>query len=390
MKHKKDILKGLWNLGKKEIKNLEYDFGGIKLYKAGIGKREEKDFYLFSRDLILSSLMLNNNRLLKNVLKFCIKLQGKKKDAITGEEPGKIAHEFPEVIKNRFSTKYNAADTTSLFLIGLWEYYLKTKDKEFIKKSRNSIETGISYILTHLDKNRIFWESPSFCGAKKFALNSTYWKDHSPARPNITNTVYPIAYSLLQSQVIKSLRCALKLSQICKIKYKPKELGKISKKCLNALNKYFWDEETGSFIIAIDKQGKISLMSSDSLHMLYYLEKKDISKERIKKIFKKAEILETEYGYRTAPSNSNKNSHTQFGMIWPWEQYFIGVGALKFGDKNVFEKSFNVIKVLEKNKTFPEFFSFNKKIELKGKKTQLWTIAYVKGMLDLIESNNRK
>ncbi len=49
-----------------------------------------------------------------------LKHQGQKYDPITGEEPGKIHHEFPGVmVSPPFLSTYDACDTTALYLIGL-------------------------------------------------------------------------------------------------------------------------------------------------------------------------------------------------------------------------------------------------------------------------------
>jgi len=291
-----------------------------------------------------------------------------KKNPYDGEEPGKIFHECPGVKLNGLSTLYAACDTTALFLIGHEIYRKLTGDNEFADTNETQIKAAKNYILSHLNKNNVFTENPAFCGSKKFALKRTYWKDSElEHRPN-GEPDYPIVYSLAHAQNTAGLRCAAKLLGSQKLNEK-------AEKMKNALN-MLYDKSTGCFYMAVDESGPVHGISSDSLHMLAYLSRGDISKNRLEAISKSSELLETPAGYRTLDSKTAESAKDSYHTktVWPFEQAIINIGAKKFGLKHAEEVSSRITKYLADSDA--EIFVLNReKITPGGCSTQLWTLA---------------
>ena len=180
--------------------------GNLKLYKAGLPGFPRN----FTRDSIISAILLQNAQMLRDQLIFCARKQGKKKNPHTGEEPGKIFHEYPGVEIRKQSTLYNACDTTALFIIGHKIYYDLTKDTSLIKSQKGNILMAVNYIINHL-KEGLFFEDPKFSGAKKFALRVTYWKDSVLLGRRGGNPSYPASFFLAHIQNMHALRCAEKI-----------------------------------------------------------------------------------------------------------------------------------------------------------------------------------
>src|SRR3989344_7665417 len=158
-----------------ELKKLKNIFEGIEVYNAGIPKFPRN----FTRDGIISAILMNDAKMLKNQLRFCALNQGSKKNPITGEELGKIFHEYPGVIfekRENLSTQFNACDAAALFIIGHKKYLELTNDKTLFENQKENIQKAAEYIEKHLQKG-LFIENPKFANAKKFALKVTYWKD---------------------------------------------------------------------------------------------------------------------------------------------------------------------------------------------------------------------
>ena len=340
---------------------LKTKYDGIGLYQAGLPDFPRN----FTRDSIISAIIMRDSLMLKNQLLFSAKKQGTKKDSFTGEEPGKIFHEYPGVILNRLNTEYNACDTTALFLIAHSAYQKLNNDKSLAENQKENIIHAVDYILSHLNKNYLFYEDPKFCGANKFALKVTYWKDSEILGRKNGQPEYPVVYTLAHIQNLAAIRVSSKLLH-------SKKLFKISQKMKMAIQRLY-DKDLKLFYIAIDKKGPIKGINSDLLHALFYLENGDIENNQIEGIERSSIELETSIGFRTlSPRFKMKDTyHSQ--TVWPFEQAIIHIGAKKFGLEKIQKISSSIIKFLD---TEPEYFTTkNNKPKKAGCDPQLWTIA---------------
>ena len=348
---------------KNSLEELRINDSKILLYKAGLPNYPRN----FTRDSIISAILMQNPEMLKQQLLFCAERQGKKKNPYSGEEPGKIFHEYPPVKKRKLSTEYNACDTTALFLIGHEIYQRLIGNKKFKEIYRKNISQAVNYIKTHLRKHA-FIEDPKFCGNNKFALKVTYWKDSELYGRKNGEPVYPVVYSLAHIQNMRALRSAAFLLN-------DKTLEKESNKMRDYFNKNLIDKKTKMLYLAIDVKGPINAINSDMLHVFFYLEKKDVRRGYVKCIVKNSTILETKKGYMTICKECTLNIKDKYhaNTVWPFEQALINIGAKKFNLSHVAEVSSRITKYLNTN---PEIFKINgDKIEKWGDNLQLWTIA---------------
>lgn len=345
-----------------KLNSLRKKIDGFDLYVAGLPSFAKN----FSRDSIISAILMKNIKMLKDQLCFCSLKQGKEKNPLTGEEPGKIFHEYPGFRLRGLSTEFNACDTTALFLIGHYYYQRWTEDEELILEQKENIKKAVSYILSHL-KNFLFIENPKFSEGRSFALKVTYWKDSWLVGRKDNEPIYPVVYTLVHIQNMRALKFA---ARILKSDY----LSRISKKMSKALQKLY-NKKTGSFYIAIDRKGSIEGVNSDMLHSLFYLDISDLKNKQLKGILSSSKILETEIGYRVLEPrlDSEMVGEHYSNQICPFEQAIINIGAKKFGLKRVQEVSSRIIDVLH---TEPEMFVIkDKEIQRVGPDPQLWTIA---------------
>jgi len=346
-----------------ELEKLRVKKENLILYNAGLPSFPK----VFIRDSIVSALLMRDVGMLRDVLLFSLKSQGKKNDKHSGEEPGKIAHEVPPTEIKGLSTKYNACDTTALFLIGSKEYVKKTRDWGFVMQYAGELRDAADYILSHLRKG-LFYDDPSFSGGERFALKVTYWKDSEVVLRKGGHPIYPVCYSLAHIQNMAGLRAAAFL-------LKDDGLMKKAEEMKSHLSDLF-DKDVG-FVIAKDKKGPIKVISSDTLHALFYLGKEDLTKNDLKTIVKVSRVLESSLGYMALDPHKidlcKNNSHC--AALWPYEQALIHEGARKFGLNNIKKVSERIKRSLRGN---PEFFSTDKKgskFKDSGNDLQLWTIA---------------
>ena len=343
------------------MKRLKIKHKNIRLYKAGLPHFPRN----FARDGIISAILMKDSKALKHQLSFCASKQGNKKNPYTGEEVGKIFHEFPGIEINGKSTEFSACDTTALYLIGHEIYQKLTKNKKLAIRQHKHIEKACEYLLSHLKEN-LFAEDPKLSGAKNFALKVTYWKDSEILGRKNGKPIYPVVYTLAHIQNMRGLKSGAKLLSSEKLKRR-------AEKMVRALQKLYYPK-LKCYCVAIDAQGPIHGASSDLLHALFYLSPGDISDEQLKSIICSSKELETEIGYRTLSPKVAGKVRDQYhaNTVWPFEQAMIYEGARKFGLADIQKVCLRIVSHLD---TAPEKFALGKKIKKSGCDPQFWTIA---------------
>ena len=360
-----------------KAEKLKVQHDGLVLFNAGLPHFPRN----FSRDSIISAVLSGDDKALHDQLIFSARRQGTRNNSCTGQEPGKIHHEYDFkkqggwILKGRGrrTTEYNACDTTALYLIGHWVYHNLTNDTSLAKAQEKNIREGIGYIHRHVNDG-LFRESPAFSGAKKYALNVTFWKDSAIHDRKKGEPVYPVVYTLANIQNMYALRKTADLVKAAGLNLDKQILEDLATSMSKGLEKLF-DYELGTFYIAVDAHGPIRGVSSDSLHALYYLEPGDLQEDQLERIVRASAELETPAGYRTlSPKLADKlEDKYHVNTIWPFEQAIIHTGAGKFGLQHVQEVSKRVVPYLNTN---PEIFELDgTEVKKGGCDPQLWTIA---------------
>lgn len=336
---------------------------GLPCYSAGMPGYHRN----FSRDALISGLISNNLDIIVNQLKFSALKQGVKRNSSSGEEPGKIHHEFPSVGSERgTTTEYAACDTTALFLMNHQLYQELTGDKSLAESQRGNIERAASYIISHLDEKNRFIEDPKFCGGERFGLVQTYWKDGGF---NPRSTGFPIIYPLAHIQNMAGLRAVAKLLD-------SKEIEARVEGMKNVLPSMY-DEKMGIFYFMIGQNEIVRCVTDDPLQSMFYLEPGDFPREKLERIVKASEVLETPWGYRLQdPVHDLDDAY----RIFPFAQAIIHKAGIKHGFPKLVEVSARVVPEL--TESYPEYLHLSDRLDLskgysldKGDNPQLWTVA---------------
>lgn len=379
----------LYKRSKRELEKLRIDLTieGRRLRNLfGAGRRFDgfPDYYRnFFRDEALSLFLMRDADFAKDLLTLASLIQGKSRNPFTGEEPGKIFHEYPGVTIGRKNTLFNAIDTTPLYLI-LWKEYLDwTNDWVFCEENGLSIYQAITYVIDHMGRS-IYWENPANSNAKRFALKATYWRDGGIAGRRDKRLVYPASFTLVQAQAVAAFRSASAIANRCEIGYSPETLEHFANDLLTALVNDFWDSKREAFPIAIDGRGKIFALYSDALHLPFYLKSGDLSQDILDTIFQTASSFETPFGYLTYQEDKKREREFIARKIWPWEAPIIAEAALRHGRNDIAEAAFRVVNgMVQCEHPFSEWFAFNPEDESctkGGCDIQLWSIAAIAGL----------
>lgn len=205
----------LFRLAHETIQELETDQG---LLASG---KDELYGCLFGRDSLLSALALLKTyaavkdpyylSLVIKILRSLSSLQGKETNPESGEEPGKIIHEFrpdnhehltkratrPWFVYSDGSMKnYDSVDSTPLFLIAVFEAYQASADQELLIELLPSVHRALDWMSHFSDLNSDGFLDYRFDPNRTFGgLKTQGWMDSSEAlfHDDGTKPEYPIA-----------------------------------------------------------------------------------------------------------------------------------------------------------------------------------------------------
>lgn len=354
LKNLKKIKKQLFE----EIEKLENKRGFLN---AGFPKFD----YLFGRDSLISSwqLLKIKPEIEKNTLKILSKLQGKKVNKITGEEPGKILHEYPFEVKSKGNLplpNYFSIDSTLLFIILFSFYFKKTKDIKFLNSHWGNILKAIYWIENYGDvDNDLYIE---YQRQHKNALLNQGWKDSDFLRSK-----QPIALVEVQGYQYLALKEVIYLAKVKGENKLAQKLEKRSQLLRENFNNDFWMENLKYFALGFDGNKKqIKKITSNPGHLLFTRIINDKRKVElvVKRLFKKD--LFTLYGIRTHSSNEDdfdpKSYH--LGSVWPFDNWIIAQGLKNYGYLKEYQKIKKaILRAYNKLGFLPEYYAvIDKKI----------------------------
>lgn len=342
-------------------------------------------FGIFPRDLLIAGLIGGEEVLMRETLRFCAATIGRRRDPRTGEEPGRVLHELYPYEREGLSTRYNACETSQLFLIGAAWYLRSGGDEAVLRARREALQAAGEYVLRHITGD-LFWEDPRYCGGERYLLGATYWKDSF--LPGHRDLRFPVAYTLVQAQTVAALRALAELTKSLDLGFAPTALVSQASAVAAAIWEVLWDERSKYPALAQDGSELVPGVSSDGLHMLAYLRPEDVPPQKLRLIVERAEALLTPYGYRTYAPNQPDYSATGYhqGAVWPFEQWFIAAGALRHGLPDLFSGASRVLAALAQL-GFVELMYWDEGAGLRGPGTvqgegcdlQLWSAMVPQG-----------
>ncbi len=317
----------------------------------------------FSRDSLTYALLAEDPRALRAQIEFSARHQGRRRDPETGEEPGKIHHELPGVQMRGLWTTYNACDTTALFVIGL-SFLASRGDRSIGRRYRANLDRALGYFHEHVDDD-VFYEDTKQCGAERFALKVTYWKDSElNVGSQKREPTYPVAYVLPHFQCKTAVHAAARLTR-------SRELRAEADVMTRRGFEMFWRGE--HFAVAVQADGTVvDPPSSDSLHTLLFLQRNEISADDAEAVVEHCEQLATPFGYLPGLAQASGGDEYHTRWVWVHEQALLHAAARRHGLQRAEEIAERITRTLAQG--FPELIDpANGKPG--GNPTQLWSIG---------------
>lgn len=336
---------------------------GTECYIAGLPGYPRN----FSRDAIIAGIIAADHKLLDNQLQISCEHQGKNFDTMTGEEPGKIHHEYPGVVVHApYLTTYDACDTSALYLIGLeiLQRLNRRESQDFLDQHGASVELALKYLKHHIRDN-IFWEFPP-PGAKHFSLHTTYWKDSSlPAARGREEPAYPVSFALAHFQAARGMLAAARILGREDLASRSDAMFK------KGIKTYITEDH---FCLERDDRGCLNQISSDELHSLAYIPAEYAADLPLEAIRRRAMPLITPAGIACTPREvSEKMADTYHGyVVWIFEQALIHYACNKFGLEDIASATLGCTSYVDAGQ---ELLSITPEIKPLGNGRQLWSVA---------------
>ena len=281
--------------------------------------------WFFGGDAFINSLTMNsygNYSAVREALEFTQKWQREENYPIRKKSKdeknidiGKMSHELSQsdgLIDwwNDYHYGYNHADTSPWYLVTIGDYFKKTGDIEFIKKSWKSIVQAYNWCKSK-DSNGdgLMDLKGAGLGVLEFGSLVKIFND------NYTQSLW--------TQGIKEVNLMAKYIGDKEIE---KETEKLLPAAQQALEKIFWIDDLGFYSFGAAEDGKQvrdkNIYSSASI--LFGLMNKERGISTIKK-FNESDMT-TDWGVRNLSNKSSMYEPTNYnyGTIWPFTSYFIG------------------------------------------------------------------
>lgn len=292
----------------------------------------------FGRDSLITSFFLLSYipEIASSTLRFWATKLGNKNNDANSEEIGKVPHEirFGELSRRKlipFSVYYGSADSTCLLLMLAEAYYKKTGDKETIQSIFPKLEEAIDWVERKLSDN-------GFIGFKNIGgkgLSIQSWKDSedSMCYKDGKYAEPPIYVSEVQGYAYASLNSMSYLYKEFGDESKFKIYQKKSEQLKEKINRYFWDDDLGSYAIALDKDFKaLNVLNSDAGHLLWCGVATEEQAKSVCKSFMSSNMW-SGWGIRCLGKDGIRYNPSSYhnGSIWPHDNIICALGLLRYG-----------------------------------------------------------
>ncbi|HEX6245232.1 MAG TPA: glycogen debranching N-terminal domain-containing protein [Polyangiales bacterium] len=293
----------------------------------------------FGRDSLIASYqsLLLNSSLAIGSLRVLAAHQGRRFDAETEEEPGKIFHElrFGEMARARempHRPYYGTIDATPLFVILAHAVYKVTADLSLMRTLAPNIRAALAWIdvRSHEGTSLVSYQRESARG-----LDNQGWKDSKAgvSFPNGERAESPIALCEIQGYCVDAYNRGASILRALGEEQLAEQYAERSARMRALINQEFWLEQAERYAYAVDGRGrKLDTVVSNLGHLLW---SRVPSPERAKRtcdlLLQRSSF--SGFGVRTLAEGQPVYNPLSYhnGTVWPHDNALIAKGMANYG-----------------------------------------------------------
>src|SRR5581483_10630920 len=293
----------------------------------------------FGRDGLLTAMEMLwlEPQLARGVLRFLAAHQGAREDPAADMEPGKILHELRECELARlgevpFGRYYGSIDSTPLFIALAGQYWQRTRDIETLRAIWPHVKAALDWIEHSGDRDGDGFVE--YDRKRTSGLRNQGWKDSDDAVFHADGALAepPIALCEVQGYVYLAYRMAAQLA-VDMDEY-PLSAGLTLKaeKLRREFEETFWDEELGTYALALDGAKRACRVRSSNAGQVLFTG--IASAERAARVVEG--MFEPDFfsgwGIRTISRRERRFNPTSYhnGSVWPHDNAMIALGLARY------------------------------------------------------------
>lgn len=272
------------------------------------------------------------------VLERLAQLQGKKVDAWTEEEPGKLPHELRHgelaaTGKIPHTPYYGTVDSPLLYVVLLHELYRFTADKGILERFHAPAAACLEWAADYGDVDGDGFVEYYPHTAKGYRNQG--WKDAFDAvvYPDGSLVDPPIAVVEVQGYYYDALRRMAEIARLLGRDEEAEDYARQAQDLFDRLNDAFWLEEEDTYAYGLDpRKEPIRTIASNPGHLLW---SEAVPSERAARLARRllAEDMFSGWGIRTLSARNPAYDPVSYqrGTVWPHDNGLIALGLKRYG-----------------------------------------------------------